>query len=65
MPEFEFAFSRRIAAQLDCRADELLITAADEFAGEAISPKSKLKTAPEFIGAEVVVTVLQNRSGVE
>jgi hypothetical protein len=62
IPEFEFGFSRKIAAQLEGRADELVISAVDAFGGEAISPKSKLKIAPEFFGAEFVVAVLQNRS---
>ena len=30
------------------------------FGGEGVDPKSKLKIAPEFFGAEVVVQVLQN-----
>jgi hypothetical protein len=32
----------------------------DEFGGEASEAKSKLKMAPEFFGADLVVAVLQN-----
>ena len=64
IPDSEFTFSRKIAEQLVCRADEFLITAtADcELGGEETTPKSKLKTAPEFFGADLVVAVLPKRS---
>lgn len=36
-----------------------------EFGGEGVDPKSKLKIAPEVLGAEVVVAVLQYGLNVE
>ena len=36
-----------------------------EFGGEGVDPKSKLKIAPEVLGAEVVVAVLQHELNVE
>jgi hypothetical protein len=58
IPDCELTFDCKIAAQLDCSTDEFLNEAVDVLGGEDTAPKSKLKTAPEFFGAEFVVAVL-------
>jgi hypothetical protein len=58
-------FVRKISAQLDGRDEWFLISSIVAFSGEDSEAKSKLKTAPEFLGADFVVAVLQNGSIVE
>jgi hypothetical protein len=58
IPDSESDFARKIAAQLDCRDEEFWILTIVEFGGEDSEAKSKLKTAPEFFGADLVVAVL-------
>lgn len=54
-----------MSAQLDCKDEEFLMSSIVAFSGEDSEAKSKLKAAPEFLGADFVVAVLQNGSIVE
>ena len=54
-----------MSAQLDCKDEEFLISSIVAFSGEDSEAKSKLKAAPEFLGADFVVAVLQIGSIVE